>query len=415
MSETGSAPAPPAQPEGAAMISLLGQLLAAGRPAEALDRLAARFIEERDYERLFEVRKLQQRLAAGVPPVYRQRPAGLAPEQERALEQGLAASALECGRLMAETGDVAGAWSYLRAVEDAEAVRSALEAVPVDDSNAHALIQICVNEQAHPAYGMNLALERIGTCSSITLLEGISPQLPTADRQATSGVLVRHLAGEIVNTATGRLGLPSGLTLDRLLGEYSPALSRSGPHVDPSHLMSVLRLGRTVEDRPTLADLLSLARYAGLLPEGVRYPGDIPFQNVERDHGLWYSALLGSDSASAEAHFCQQLDRYADPAQRLVALEYGVLLLGRLGRFREAARLALEDGPDLSGLTYGAAGIAPHPVELALFPDAAPVVASWYERREDPLGYLLTSIVQMKTSAAGQVCPLTPSRSGTLP
>ncbi len=376
-------------PSTESLVGPVARLLDSGQTGAALNHLAESFIGKRDYERLFEVRKLQIRIAHGVTPVYLQRPEGLTAGQEAALELGLAAAALECGRWMAAAGDVAGAWSYLRAVEDGTAVRGLLEAVPVDENNAHAMIQICLHEQAHPALGMSLAVARLGTCSSITLLDGISQQLPAGDRQACAVILVRHLADEIASTATQRLGLPLEQSLERLVDEYSPALARSGPHVDPSHLMSVLRIGRTVDDRTTLATLDQLARYAGLLPESVQYPGDIPFRNTERDHRLWYGALLGGDPSSAEAHFCRNLERHVDPPQRLVALEYGVLLLCRLGRFGDAARLALETGPDLAGLTYGAAGIAPHPVELALHAEAAPVVAEWYSRHDDSLGYTL--------------------------
>lgn len=370
----------------------LDALIDRGDSLAALGRLADGLAAGEQYDRLFEVRKLQSRLRLGVPPVYGQRPPSLAPEVERQLEHDLAAAALECGTLLAKSGQAASAWRYLQVVEDRAAVRAALEQSPRTADNSPALIEICLHQLAHPGLGMSIAVRHLGTCSSITLLDSAMHLMDGDSLDAALSVLVDHLSAELADVACRRLGLDAGLTLASLMADHQEALARTAPHGDPSHVYGVLRLGRTVRDQSTLQRLLVLARYAGLLPEGVRYPGEPPFPDQALHHELWLAALAGGPADLAVDHFCRNLDRYEQPPARLVALEYGVLLLARLGRGTEAADLACNHGLDLPELDYGAAGIGPHLIELALAPDASPVIAEYYAQRRDWLGYSMARL-----------------------
>lgn len=374
-----------------------------GQVAAGLQSLAGFFLENGEIDRLFEVRKLQSRLRLGISPVYFRRPPGITSETEREMEQDLAAAALECGQLHAANGNVAAAWNYLRAVDDENAARQAILSAPLSGDQIHAAIEVCLHQKAAPEYGMRLAVQHLGTCSSITLFDSLHSLLAESDLIAAAAVLVRHLAGEIAESTVRRLGLESGegsgiqrgAELARLMEQHPVAVARSSPHVDPSHLFSILRIGRTQSERPVLELLDTLAAYAALLPESLQYPGDAPFESAAEHHRLWYGALLGRDPERAVAHFCGDPDRFGDPAQRAMARGYGVLLLWRLGRHSDAAKLAAAAAgePD-----FHAAQIAPHLIEMASHPDATEIIAEHCARTGDLLGYALAKLSRQDRS-----------------
>jgi len=374
-------------------IAGLAELLDAGDPKAGLQVIAENFLANSQFDRLFEVRKLQSRLRLGVPLVYTSRPANLDEQVQRELEKDLALAALDCGQKLAAHGDIAGAWNYLRAVDDNAAVRKALESAPLDEENTHAAIDICLNHQAHPEFGMYLAVQKLGTCSSITLFDSVHAMLGDDDLLQAAAVLVRHLYDEISAVAAERLSQPAGTSLADLMEKNRTAVSHSSPHADPSHLASILRIGRTQTSQEVLEMLLTLSMYAGLLPESLQYPGDVPFQKLSTSHQIWYSALLGQNTGEADAHFCADFEQYGISPDRIVALEYGVLLLWNTGRYAEAARLATD--PQAPGqFDYGAANIAPHLVALASKPDSAPIIAAHYAQTSDVLGFALARLSQ---------------------
>lgn len=381
----------------AALFEQTEQWIAAGQPAKALEGMAAFYLERKDFARLFEVRKLQSRLRLGIPAWYVRRPGGIPRATEEQLERDLAVAALEAGQGLAAEGDVASAWGYLRAVEDEAAVRTALIQAPVPPDQIHAAIEICLHQQAAPAHGMRLALKHLGTCSSISLFDSVHGLLKEESLPEVAAVVVDHLCREVSASIVNRLGLEeseeSPLLLEELLARHPVAVARSAPHLDPSHLYSVLRIGRTQSERVALQQLLALAQYAGMLPESLQYAGDVPFENAALHHQWWYSALLGKETETASRHFTRELDRYQDPLQRGVAREYAVLLLWRTGRQREAVELALNDREDQASGGYGGHGIGPHPIAMACEPELAGVVAAIYRQRGDLLGFTLTRLL----------------------
>ncbi len=379
------------------LIGEVSHLLDVGNSAAGLEKLAAYFQSTSQFDRLFEVRKMQSRLRLGVPVVYSSRPAHLDDETQRELEKDLAAAALDCGQKLASLGDIAGAWNYLRAVDDTLAVRAALEGSPLDEEGTHAAIDICLNHQAHPELGMKLAVSKLGTCTSITLFDSIHTMLAPEDLLAAAAVLVRHLYNEISTVAAQRLSQPAGTALSVMIEKNKIAVSHSSPHADPSHLSSVLRIGRTQTDPAVLKQLLTLSEYAELLPESLQYPGDAPFRAMATQHHLWYSALLGKRWEEAEAEFCKNLDRYGDSPDRIVSLEYGVLLLWSTARHSAAAHLATNKLA-LGDFEYGTANIAPHLIQMASHTTAVPIIADYYRLDGDVLGFALARLSHCSSS-----------------
>ncbi|HEX2522630.1 MAG TPA: hypothetical protein VHP35_10935, partial [Terriglobia bacterium] len=87
------------------------------RGAEAtFDYLIQRFLEEKDYARIFQTRLLKKRFELGLPLIHRDLFDGLAPDQRKTYEEAFVQAARETGELFLADGDIPRAWSYFRAI-----------------------------------------------------------------------------------------------------------------------------------------------------------------------------------------------------------------------------------------------------------------------------------------------------------
>ncbi len=371
----------------------IARLLDQGDHAAALQRMASVFLQRGDYDRLFEVRKMQSRLRLELPLVYSRRPEGLTGEKQLDLERELSDAALECGQLLANAGNFRQAWTYLGAVDNGDAVRRILDQAPCTADNVHDAIEICLHQNAHPLLGMKLAVEHLGTCSSITLFDSVHQLLDGPGLAGTAAVLIRHLHDEISATAAQRMGLEGDVGLQAMIAGHGIALARNSPHADPSHLHGILRIGRT-QTTPEMIDMLwTLSRYCGMLPESLQYPGDPPFAATALHHQWWYGSQAGHNVEQALQHFCTDLQRYENPGQQSLAREYGVLLLWQLKRFVEAVQLALSAPADSEHPPYAAHGIGPHLIEMASLPATRELVCRHYAATGDLLGFAVTRML----------------------
>jgi len=312
-------------------------------PAAAFDLLAAKFLAEKQYARLFETRLMRRRYQLGLPLIHNggldEIPAG----QRPAYEEAFVNAAREAGGLFLADGDIPRAWSYFRAIGEPAPVAAALERVAVGD-DAQALIEIAFHEGAHPVRGFALVLEHFGTCRAITYFQ----QFPRGPGRTESlHLLVRTLHRELVESlrrtivqnegqapaATHARELIAGR--DWLFGEFSY-------YVDTSHVLSILGFSLELDDREILDLALDIAEYGQRLSPQFHYRGEPPFEGYQ-DYILYLGALLGRDVDAAVAHFRQKAaasdpddPRQAAPAQAAIGL------LVRLGRYPEAIAASLE-------------------------------------------------------------------------
>jgi hypothetical protein len=197
-------------------------------------------------------------------------------------------------------------------------------------------------------------------------------------------VLIDHLTTELIGNLQSdltRRGVDiTGLdTLPTLLAAAGDPSQPLGPHVDVSHLHSVLRFGRVCSDAATLTKSLELARYAERLPEELRYPGDGPFTEMAKASRLFYTACLGDEVEAAAAFFSEKAGINAgvdgsEPATprgplEQLAVDYLIVLLARGGRPSEALRIALAYLPR-GGEQATTTGLVPPVVELAATAEA---------------------------------------------
>ena len=299
-------------------------------PSGAFDLLAGRFLKEKEYARLFEIRLMRQRRDLGLPLTQASGMDEIPSEKRQAYERAFVEAAREAGGLYLADGDIPRAWSYFRAIGEPEPVAAALERVePGED--VQAIVEIAFHEGAHPRRGFELVLAHYGLCRAITYFQQF-PQGP--GRVESLHLLVRTLHGELVESlhrtieqaegqapATNRVSeLIAGR--DWLFGEFSY-------YVDTSHLLSVLQFSLGLEDRDMLALALDLAEYGERLSPQFHYRNEPPFEDY-RDYIVYFNARLGGDIDAAIAHF-------HDKAPQVL-----VELFTKRGDFERLARIARE-------------------------------------------------------------------------
>lgn len=347
------------------LLDRLDASLRAEGPAAAIDCLIADLTGRGEYRALLDALLLKARHEMGLPLVQ---DGGLGdlPEPKRSeYEERYVEAIRKVGGMVLETGDVAGAWPYFRAIGEKERVVEAIEAFRAGQGGEDVgkVIEVAFNQGAHPRKGWELILEHHGPCSAITAFEHLPPddavRVPCADR------LTRHLHGQVVAslrydvTRRGEPEPPEGASIPALIEGRPWLFEEDNYHVDVSHLASTVRLGPLLTDPATIALAVELTDYGRNLSERHRYDGDPPFDRLYEDHGIYLRALLSQDVDAAVAHFRGKL---ATPEAEPVPadafgddLDFGpvgppdtataqilVVFLARLGRLEEAIDVASE-------------------------------------------------------------------------
>jgi hypothetical protein len=299
-------------------------------PRAAFDFLARKFLDDKQYSRLFETRLMQKRYELGLPLTQTSGLDGTPDDKRPALEQAFADAAREVGGLYLAAGDIPRAWSYYRAIGESAPIATALDRLdPGEDLQA--IIEIAFHEGAHPRKGFELVLEHYGLCRAISYYQ----QFPGGpDRVEALHLLVRTLHGELIESlrrtieqAEGQA--PSTKLAAELIAGREWLFGEFSYYVDTSHLVSILQFSLGLEDREMVALALDLAEYGQHLSSNFHYRNELPFEDYI-DYILYFRALLGRDLEAAIDHF-----RHKD-TQVLVEL------FARIGDFERLAALARE-------------------------------------------------------------------------
>ncbi|HWE36493.1 MAG TPA: hypothetical protein VG406_08005 [Isosphaeraceae bacterium] len=339
----------------------LDEILEQFGPSAVLDRLIADLTERGEYRALLDAMLLKARHELGLPLVQDGSLMDLPEPKRSEYEDQYIAAIRKVGGMLLETGEIAAAWPYFRAIGEKEAVVEAIEAFRPQqgDEAVGKVVEVAFNQGAHPRRGWELILDHFGACSAITAFEHLPPddavRIPCADR------LTRHLHEQLVAslrydiTRRGEPGPPEGATIPSLLEGRPWLFEDDNYHIDVSHLASTVRLAPLLTDPATIALAVELTDYGRNLSERHRYEGEPPFDRPYEDHAVYLRALLGQDVDAAVAHFRAKLDA---PAQGLpggfeidpeflpagpsdtVPAQTLVVLLTRLGRLEEAIDVA---------------------------------------------------------------------------
>ncbi len=360
-----------------------------------LEKLAAWFQAEKRYHELFDTRLMQARRRLGLPIILTTPLEDLVEPLRGEVENAYLAACREAGWLLWNEGEFRQAWMYLRPLGDPPAVAAALAKVEPTEENRNELIEIALHEGVAPALGLQWVINQYGTCNSITAYDSEVPRFRRSQQQAAAAVMVRHLHGELVGNVRAEIARhdaaqsgsepsePNEKMLDELLRGRDWLFSENSYHIDASHLASVVRIARIVEDKESLQFAWDLTQYGRRLSESFQLTGDEPFADVYPSHGLFYGAQLGKQVEEAVAFFRDKAERAVPEEEGTAAAEVYIVLLVRLGRFDEALAAHVKLIPP----NVRATGFAPTLLELGRLAEDYDQLMNICRERGDLLGF----------------------------
>ena len=378
-----------------ASLDILDQALAKGGVEGMLATLAEQFAREDRLHELFDTRLMQARIKLGLPPVGSGSLDELPAEQREQVEQAYLAACQEIGAKMLAAGKLREAWMYLRPTDSTKEMAAALRAVEVDDDTAEDLIELALQERIDPAYGFELLLTWHGTCNSITVYDSQLAGASKQDQERCAELLVRHLHAELdrnlradIKRREGRD--PSEMNIAGLVAERDWLFSDNNYHVDTTHLSSVVRIGRIVEEPAELSKLVDLCAYGLKLAKQFQFEGDSPFEQTYPTSTLFYNAQLGQDVDKAVAFFHTRAETDDQLVIGTGAAEVYIVLLQRLGRWNDAIAASAKLLPP--GTRTG--GFAPSLLELSKQARDFGTLKSICRERGDLLNYAAALAVE---------------------
>ena len=319
---------------------LIEHALRNGGAESALDVLASISLKKKNYSLLFEARLMMARKKIGLPLILNESLDDLPESQRQSYEAAMRDAARETGSHYLAGGDILRAWPYFRAIGDPTPVSEAIERIDSHDQ-LDAIIELAFGQGVHPRKGFELLLKHYGICRAITFFQ----QYPDPkSREECALLLMRTLHGELVDNLKSAICRnqgqePEGNNVTDLITGRDWLFGDLDYYVDTSHLTAILPLALDFTDPQALDLAVQLCDYGMHLSANFQsYRMDPPFEDVYKDHAIYFRALLGRDVDAAIAHFKNKIRR-ADgtgPAQVLV------LLLARLKRYREAVEVSLE-------------------------------------------------------------------------
>ncbi|MDZ4685261.1 MAG: hypothetical protein SH850_09230 [Planctomycetaceae bacterium] len=330
-------------------VDALSQAFQQRGPAALFEQLVATLREQQDYHKLFDALCLQKKQSLGVPLGKPTSLEDVPADKRDEFEQTYIAAAREVGRLLLEAGKIGQAWIYFHAIREPQAVRDAIEKLPIpreSTEQSEELLELALFKGVHPVQGMKIMLRTHGTCSSITSLDQTFPRLSMDDRAATAALLVRTLHEELTSSVQREVQqktpfAPPAKSLRELIAGREWLFADNNYHIDVSHLSSTVRFARSLSPgAPKLELARDLCEYGSQLAPQFQYAGEPPFQDYYPAHIQFFRVLLDDGRDEALAYFQRQLDVEPDGSDQALIAYVLVDLLVRIDRFTDALPLA---------------------------------------------------------------------------
>ncbi|MGV3485618.1 MAG: hypothetical protein ACO1RT_14475 [Planctomycetaceae bacterium] len=372
-----------------------------GQSALAVERMVQFFREQKRPIELFEALKMRTRHHLGLPLIAPEDEARLVDDIDRQLETGLLDACREVGEMMFSLGRIREGWMYLRPTGDVAAASELLKDVEATDENADDLIQVLLHEGVDVGRGFQLLIDRNGTCNSITAYEQQIAMRGKRDRQAAARKLLDHFYGELCDAVRGDISrheAPAGAeeTLGEMLQKRAWLVTNGGYHLDTTHLSSVIRIARVLNDPPSLQRAWELTQYGRRLDHQFQYPGDEPFVDFYPSHSAYFNILLGRDVELGLDLFQRKATTADTQKVGTAPMEVYVDLLDRCGRHAAAIDMALKLVPD----SVPPQRIVPLLIEMAQRCGHFQPILEFCRKRGDVLGYVATSDAAEKYPSA---------------
>ena len=368
---------------------------------KALNFLQQQFIDEGDFHKLFEILKMQVRQDLDLPIVFDPvQEKNLPPEVNEKLEEGMLNACRVVGGHLFKAGKPGEGWMYLQPVGDRAFTAELLRNIEIEEINevneetTEQIIDIALGQGVDPEYGFRLMLEQQGVCNAITTIDMKTGQgeLDAQTLSVVCAILLEHfhadLLAKVSDDVAQRGASPNDqATLGQLLDQYDWIGAETGPHVDATHLASIVRLAKHVSQPHLIEVARDLCRYGLRLPEDFQYRGDIPFESTFADHLVYFDGLLGNDVDKAIDFFRQQMKTRHEYDQPIV-IETLVAFLVKVDQRQEALDVALEH---LAGKVQPM-GIAPGLFDIANDEAMRKQLAAFFRTQNDLLGYAVCQL-----------------------
>lgn len=329
----------------------LDQALKEAGPEAVLDRLIQNLDEQGDYRALLDALLLRARFDLGLPLMHVGNLIEIPEPQRSKYEERYVEAIRTVGSKLLDSGDIAGAWPYYRAIGESEPVARAIDAfTPTEnDERLGQVIEVAFNHGVNPRRGYEMILGHYGTCSAITAFEHLPRE--EAVRKVCAGMLVRQLHEHLtanLRADISQRGQPlpkEGTSIPDLMAGREWLFQDEAYHIDVSHLSSTVRIAPMLDDPESMRLALELAEYGARLSPRHRYEGDPPFEDVFEDHRVYLRALLGEGIDEAVSHFEAKMTPSGDdpelpPTDPTLAAQVLVSLLARVGQVERAIGIA---------------------------------------------------------------------------
>lgn len=320
-----------------------------------LDHLEDTLRERGDHTSLFYTKLMRARHRLGLPETPTG-PASEIPAQfHDAIEQAIRDAATEVGQWALTRGDLAGAWTYYRLLNQPQPIQEALAKIDLDQLKddqyemVETAIRLAFHEGLDPVRGFGWVLSRYGLCNAITTMS--SPETPGGPeaRKACLELLVNALHGELVHRLSseierleGKRPIPEDAkppfepgTITKLLAGRDTLFDDEAYHIDLSHLSSVVQLGQELTPGPAMARVRDLCAYGKKLKGRFVPNGEPPFDPLFEGQDRFFAALMGDETEKNVGYFTEIADRELAEGNPFPA-EILRKLLERLGRSTEA-------------------------------------------------------------------------------
>jgi hypothetical protein len=281
----------------------LARTLASAGPAAAADELVDALRLAGNYDALFYALLLRARQRMGTDPIP-SRPASELPEAfHTPYEEAIRDASRTVGRLYLDAGDIPRAWNYYRLIAEPGPVRTALDAVRLnEDDDFYPLVEIALHQGVHPQRGFDLVLERQGICNAITMFGGFEAAFAPDVRAYCARRLVDSLYDQLRERLRYELlqhdGVdpPADATVAQMIAGRDWLFGDDSYLIDVSHLGSVVQAAvQLPASDPALRRAIELCDYGAKLSSKMTFPGEPPFQDLYADHAAYLRVLIGEE------------------------------------------------------------------------------------------------------------------------
>ena len=280
-------------------------------------------------------------------------------------EQVYIEAARETGQKLLDTGKIADAWMYFRAINEPEPVTAAIEAFPIPEEmneELEELLQLALYQRIHPPKGVELMLQTHGMCNTVTALDQLYLEIRPKDRTACAKLMVEQLYADVVRSVRYEVSqrtpmLAPDLPLRELIAGRLWLFEDDNYHIDVSHLNAVVRFARALEEEQTetLDQAIQLAEYGTHLAPQLQYPGEPPFDMYYEAHQHYFQIVSGTQREESLAFFRQRLEEADEPQDRELIAYVLVDLMMRIKDFAGAVSVAetyLNNVHEQSGFSF---------------------------------------------------------------